>query len=99
MSRIAGPKPNNSVDQGFAASLIGSALISTPFSIRNCSRLGPTNAGSVVTKLLDVRGGPRPGAPFGCTSLGGSGLPSAAGVGDGYVIGCAKRPVSVSPRL
>ncbi len=51
-------------------SAIGSALISTPLSIRNFSSPGSTNAGSVVTKLTDVRGGPGRGIPragFGLT--------------------------------
>ena len=35
---------------------IGSALISTPFSIRNVSRPGSTNAGSVVVNVVALRG-------------------------------------------
>ena len=55
MSSSAGPKPNSSVGQA-AALWIGTALISTPCSIRNVSSPGSTNAGSVVVKEVAGRG-------------------------------------------
>jgi hypothetical protein len=54
MSRSAGPKPKISVAHGLSPSSIGSALISTPLSIKNFSKPGSTKAGSVVVKLLTV---------------------------------------------
>jgi len=56
------------VVSGLPPSSIGSALISTPLSIRNCSRPGPANEGTVVVKVPDVlEGGLRKtrGSPFG----------------------------------
>jgi hypothetical protein len=78
--------------------VIGSALISTPWSIRNCSRPGSTNAGSVVANVEPVRGGWRSTRAAAPGSFG-SPLIACAASGGGHVTGFTKRPVSDSARL
>ena len=51
-----GPKLKKIVAHGLLLSSIGFALISTPFVIKNCSKLGSTKEGSVVVNTLIVLG-------------------------------------------
>ena len=88
MNSSAGPNPNKKVNMGFCSCSVGRALISTWWSMRNCSRPRSTNAGSVVPNDRAVCGAPRSG--FGNVSF---------SPGGGHVTAFLNRPVSVSPRL
>src|SRR6185369_5333766 len=99
MKSRAGPNPSRSVDHGLP-SWIGLALISTPWPIRNASRPGSTNEGSVVVNALTALGASLGTAP---RWLGAWGSPLGAAapfsLAGGYVTGVLKRPVMVSPWL
>ena len=95
MMTIAGPKPNSSVVQGLSSAPIGTALISTLWSIRKDSRLSSTKAGSVVSKVCEVRG-----SMVRCPDVRAPRVPvAAADSGCGQVTGLWKRPSMTSPLL
>src|SRR5262245_51689145 len=98
MKSKAGPKPSRNAVHGLL-SCSGLALISTWWSIKNASKPGPTNVGSVVSNVTAVVGAGREAArpsllagdaPFGAALL------SLVG---GYVTGVLNRPVMISPAL
>ena len=64
MKRRPGPNEKSSVAQGLLSSSMGLALISTPCSINNASRPGPTKEGSVVAKEITGFGPSRGDASF-----------------------------------
>jgi hypothetical protein len=75
----------------------GSALISTPLSIRSASRPGSTNAGSVVAKAVTGRGSG--GFVDQMPPVFDRFWPEPVSATRGYVTGFANRPVRLSPRL
>lgn len=88
MMKMAGPKPKITVVSQLPL-WMGSALISTLWSIKNCSKPGPTNTGSVLSKVVDVRGG------WACAPA----LAGASVVAVGQVTALTKRPSMRSPWL
>ncbi len=92
MMRSAGPKPSSSVPQPVPCRM-GTALISTPWSIRNDSSPSSTNTGNSVVNVSAVRGA-------GCSKRRDTGAvfspPPWAG---GHVTGCFRLPSMLVLRL